>query len=612
MSFSKAQEEAVTHGNGPCLVLAGPGSGKTLTIVNRMKYLIEELKVRPEEILVITFTKYAATEMKNRFQQLMGNKRLPVTVGTFHGIYYGILKWAYHFGPQNILSEEEKYQIVRQSVNRQDIEIFDEEDFLQEIVTEIGVIKNNKIEIEEYRSTKCAPDAFRNIYREYEAQRKSAKKIDFDDMLVLCYELFSSRPDILKMWQDKFHYILIDEFQDINQIQYDVIKMLAEPQRNLFAVGDDDQSIYGFRGADSKLMFQFTEDYPGLKQLLLDINYRSTSNIVENALKVIGHNEIRFEKKIRSQKPRGASLHVQEVRDPTEEGGYVREEIENRIRSGVKPEDIAVLFRIHTDARPLVEQLIEHKISFQMKEHMPNIYSHFIAKDIMAYFRMASGSRARQDFLQIMNRPKRYISRESLSGREASFEDLRKFYCDKEWMQDRIDQFEWDLKMLAKMAPYAAIQYLRKRIGYDDFLREYASARKTQAGDLFEVMAELEEAAKPYTTLEQWFGHVEEYISVLRIRESSRERQQDGVRLMTMHAAKGLEFDSVYIIEANEGQIPYKKALKEQGTEEERRLFYVAMTRAKELLKIIYVKKKNGKDVSPSRFVEELLENVND
>ena len=610
MSFSRAQSDAVTHGAGPCLVLAGPGSGKTLTIVNRMKYLIEERKVRPEEILVITFTKYAAAEMKSRFQQLMGNKGLPVTVGTFHGIFYGILKWAYHFGPQNILSEEEKYQIVRQAVNRQDIEIFDEEDFLQEIVTEIGIVKNNRMDIEEYRSVKCAPDAFRNIYREYETQRKTAKKIDFDDMLVLCYELFRSRPDILKMWQEKFHYILIDEFQDINQIQYDVIRMLAEPQSNLFAVGDDDQAIYGFRGADSRLMFRFTEDYPEAKQLLLDINYRSTSNIVENALKVIGHNEIRFQKKIRAQKPRGACLHVQEVRDPAEEGGYVLEEIRERIREGVRPEDIAVLFRIHTDARPLVEQLIEHKISFQMKEHMPNIYSHFIAKDIMAYFRMASGSRIRQDFLQIMNRPKRYISRESLSGREASFEDLRKFYCDKEWMQDRIDQFEWDLKMLAKMAPYAALQYLRKRIGYDDFLREYASSRRMQAGDLFEVLAELEEAAKPFASMKEWFDHVEEYTRALKMRESSRERQQEGVRLMTMHAAKGLEFDTVYIIEANEGQIPYKKALKEQGTEEERRLFYVAMTRAKEQLKIVYVKKKNGKDVSPSRFVEELLEDA--
>lgn len=610
MSFSKAQTDAVTHGKGPCLVLAGPGSGKTLTIVNRMKYLIEELKVRPEEILVITFTKYAATEMKNRFVQLMGNKSLPVTAGTFHGIYYGILKWAYHFGPQNILSEEEKYQIVRQVVSKQDIEIFDEEDFLQEIVTEIGVIKNNRVNIETYKSTKCNADAFRNIYLEYEAVRKKLRKIDFDDMLVLCYELFTSREDILKMWQGKFSYILIDEFQDINQVQYDVIKLLSAPQDNLFAVGDDDQSIYGFRGADARLMFQFQKDYPNAKQILLDINYRSTSNIVQNALKVIGHNEVRFDKAIRAEKPKGASLHVQEVRDPAEEGQYVLEEIIGRMEEGVSPEQIAVLFRIHTDARPLVEGLLERQIPFQMREHMPNIYNHFIAKDIRTYFKMALGSRERQDFLQIMNRPKRYIGRDSLSGKTVLFEDLRKYYCDKEWMQDRVDQFEWDLKMLIKMAPYAAIQYLRKKIGYDDFLREYAAGRRIQASDLFEVLAELEEAARPFATLEEWFTHVEEYTSALKARERKKELNHDGVRLMTMHAAKGLEFDTVYIIEANEGQIPYKKALKEQGTEEERRLFYVAMTRAKELLKIIYVKTKNGKDISPSRFVDELFENV--
>lgn len=607
MSFSKAQKDAITHGEGPCLVLAGPGSGKTTVIVNRMKYLIERLKVRPEEILVITFTKYAASEMKSRFHRLMGNKSLPVTVGTFHGIYYGILKWAYHLGPQNILSEEEKYQIIRHAVSRQDIEIFDEEDFLSDIAAEIGVVKNNRLDVESYHSAKCSPKDFQNIYREYEAQRKGARKIDFDDMLVLCHELFLTRPDILEMWQKKFHYILIDEFQDINKVQYDVIRMLAKPEHNLFAVGDDDQSIYGFRGADAKLMFQFKEDYPEMRQLLLDINYRSTSNIVENALKVIGNNEIRFEKEIHAEKPKGLSLHVQEVRDPAEESQYVLEEIQNRIQAGIEPEEIAVLFRIHTDARHLVERLWEQKIPFQMKEHLPNIYNHFIAKDIKSYFKMAAGGRERQDFLQIMNRPKRYIGRDSLSGREAAFEDLRKFYCDKEWMLDRVDQFEWDLKMLGKMAPYAAIQYLRKKIGYDDFLREYAASRRIQASDLFEVLAELEEAARPFSSLKDWFVHVEEYTNALKIRESNKELTQNGVRLMTMHSAKGLEFDTVYIIEANEGQIPYKKSLKEQKEEEERRLFYVAMTRAKELLKIVYVKKKNGKDADPSRFVDELF-----
>lgn len=608
MSFSKAQEDAITHGKGPCLVLAGPGSGKTTVIVNRMKYLIEKSEVRPEEILVITFTKYAAAEMKSRFQNLMGKKRLPVTVGTFHGIYYGILKWAYHFDSRNILSEEEKYQIIKNVVSRQELEVFDEEDFISDIAAEIGAVKNNGLDISSYRSSKCSPEDFRSIYLEYEARRKRERKIDFDDMLVLCSELFSTRPDILKMWQEKFQYILIDEFQDINKVQYDVIKMLAEPQQNLFAVGDDDQSIYGFRGADSKLMFQFKKDYPNMRQLLLDINFRSTSNIVQNALKVISNNEVRFEKAIHAQKNKGLSLHVQEVADPAEESQYVIEEIRNRMQAGVKAEDIAVLFRLHTDAGNLAETLWEHRIPFQMREHLPNIYNHFIAKDIKAYFTMAAGSRNRQDFLQIMNKPKRYIGRDSLGGREVGFEDLRKFYCDKDWMLDRVDQFEWDLKMLAKMAPYAAIQYLRKKIGYDDFLREYASARRVQASDLFEILSEVEEAARPFSSLEEWFLHVEEYTNALKMRESSKELHQSGVRLMTIHAAKGLEFDTVYIIETNEGQIPYKKSLKEQKEEEERRLFYVAMTRAKELLKIVYVKKKNGKDMDPSRFIDELFE----
>ena len=428
MGFNQAQKKAVTHGEGPCLVLAGPGSGKTLTIVNRIKYLIEEYKVRPEEILVVTFTRFAAAEMKNRLCALMGRQKLPVTVGTFHGIYYGILKWAYRMGQQNILSEDEKYQILRFAAAKQKMEVFDEEDFIQDIAAEIGKIKNNRIDPDEFVSEKCSADAFREIYREYERQRKKLKKIDFDDMLVLCYELFSSRPDVLAGWQKKFRYILIDEFQDINRIQYDVIRMLALPENNLFVVGDDDQAIYGFRGADSSLMFQFREDYPEAEQILLGMNYRSTANIVRNSLKVIEHNEHRFQKDLTASKDNGACIHVQEVKDPNEEAQYILDEIEKKVQEGTEPEKIAVLFRIHTDARPVVEALLERHISFQMKEHLPNLYNHFIGKDIQAYFRLALGERKRQDFLQVMNRPKRYIGRDSLSGNTVSFEEIRKFY----------------------------------------------------------------------------------------------------------------------------------------------------------------------------------------
>ena len=493
-------------------------------------------------------------------------------------------------------------------MGRQELEPSDEEDFLRDIAEEIGRVKNNRTDISEFVSSKCGAETFRDIYREYEKERKALRKIDFDDMLVVCYELFASRPDVLAMWQKRFRYILVDEFQDINRVQYDVLRMLAFPENNLFVVGDDDQAIYGFRGADPEIMFRFGKDYPGAEQILLDVNYRSTSNIVSNSLKVIGNNLKRFDKKIETVRDKGDFLHVQELKDPNEEAQYVADVIEKRVESGVPAEDMAVLFRIHTDARPVAEELIRRKMPFQMREHLPNLYDHFIAKDIQAYFRLAMGQISRGDLLRVMNRPKRYIGRDSLSGGAASFEEIRNFYCDKDWMMDRIDQFEWDVKMLARMAPYAAIQYVRKRIGYDDFLKDYAYTNKIERSALNEVLAEIEEAARPYATIEEWFAHIGEYTEALKKKERAKEASREGVRLMTLHAAKGLEFDTVLLIGANEGRMPYKKAVSEKAEEEERRLFYVGMTRAKNVLKICYVKEKNGKETAPSRFVDELLD----
>ena len=488
------------------------------------------------------------------------------------------------------------------------MEVFDEEDFLRDIAEEIGKIKNNRLSVDEFVSAKVNAETFREIYRSYEEKRKSLRKIDFDDMLVVCYDLFTSRPDILALWQKKFKYILIDEFQDINRVQYDVIRMLALPENNLYVVGDDDQAIYGFRGADSELMFKFREDYPEAAQILLGTNYRSSGNIVKNSLKVISNNSRRFPKNLTASRDSGKCVHIQELKDPAEEAGYVADGIERSIREGKPAEETAVLFRIHTDARPLAEELIRRQIPFQIKEHLPNIYDHFIARDIQAYFRLALGERKRSDFLRIMNRPKRYIGRDSLSVAEISFEEIRRFYCDKEWMLDRIDQFEWDVKMLGRMAPYAAIQYIRKRIGYDDFLKDYAYTNRIERSDLNEILAELEESAKQYASIEEWFVHIGEYTEVLRMKERQKNMNQEGVRLMTLHAAKGLEFDTVFLIETNEGRIPYKKAKTDRETEEERRLFYVGMTRAREQLTICYVKTKNGKESDPSRFVDELLE----
>ena len=609
MGFNEAQTKAICHKNGPAMVLAGPGSGKTLVITRRVEYLIKKYGVRPEQILVITFTKAAAKEMRERFARITKDDRFPVTFGTFHGIYYGILKWAYRMNASNIFSEEEKMMLLREVIAGMELEIEDEKEFLQGIASEIGQIKNNRLSLEEYESSNCSDQMFRQIYEEYERRRKLLKKIDFDDMLVLCYELFQKRPDILQMWQKKFQYILIDEFQDINQVQYDVIRMLALPENNLFIVGDDDQSIYRFRGARPEIMLGFSKDYPNAKSIILDVNYRSTKAVVSAARRVIERNKNRYQKEIITVNEQGDNVHIQEVRHPVEESHYVREQIAKAVAAGTEPSQIAVLYRTNTEPRALVETFMEYHIPFQMKEHLPNLYEHFIGRDFQSYMRMALGGRDRGDFLMIMNRPNRYIGRDSVDRGEISFENLRKYYMEKDWMVDRIDQLEVDLKVISRMTPYAAIQYIRKSVGYDLFLNEYAIKRKMKLEDIQELIREMEERAKEFKTIEEWFDHIEKYTEELRLQAVTRTENRNAVSLMTFHAAKGLEYDTVFIIGANEDVTPYKKAELPEEMEEERRMFYVAMTRAKKHLTISYVREKNGKAMEQSRFLGELFQN---
>ena len=551
--------------------------------------------------------------MKNRTRSICGPSSYAVTFGTFHGIYYGILKWAYRLNQSNLLSDEEKYRILREILPGidwdQEPEADEEKDYLQELAIEIGNVKNNCMDIEEYEPVKYTTEKFRKLYRTYEETKKKYRKIDFEDMLIQCRDLFMKRPDILKKWQEKFQYILVDEFQDVNQAQYDVVRMLAAPQDNLFVVGDDDQSVYGFRGAKPGIMKEFMKDYPKARQILLDVNYRSSGYIVKGALRVIGNNKIRFEKKIEAFRKPDETVHVQEVKDPVQEAEYVLERIREYREKGVSYTEMAVLYRTNVDARAMSELMMEYQIPFVMKEHLNNIYEHFIALDMISYLRLSQGEYDRKYFLQIANRPNRYLTRESMKTGNVSYESLRRYYRDKDWMVDRIDQLEWDMKMICDKTPYAAIQYIRKRMGYDEFLKEYAAYRKISSEDLFAVLEEIWQNSKGYGTIKEWFEHIESYGKMLK-EQNKKNGEKEGVNLMTMHAAKGLEFDTVFVIEANEGSCPYKKATADEEIEEERRLFYVAMTRAKRKLVISYVKEKNGKDLLPSRFVSELLLNV--
>lgn len=604
--FSDTQSKAINHYTGPCLVLAGPGSGKTLVITHRTKNLIEQFKVNPSNILVITFTKAAAMEMQERFEKLMNGQKLPVSFGTFHAIFFKILKYAYNYRAENILREEMKFRIIKELVDRENLEIEDEKEFIASVISEIGNVKGDMINIDNYYSSNCSDEVFRRIYNGYENKLRRKNLIDFDDMLIMCYELFKARSDILSAWQKKYQFILIDEFQDINRVQYEVMKMLAAPQDNLFIVGDDDQSIYRFRGARPEIMLNVERDYKDTVRIVLDENYRCTGAIVKDSCNLIGHNENRFRKEIKASNVEGRPVEYREFKSATEENGRIIEDIRKHVEKGGQYSDIAVLFRTNIGPRFLVDKLMEYNIPFHMKDAMPNIYEHFIAKDIISYIKFAIGENTRENFLRLINKPNRYISREILRNEIVSIDELMAFFTNKRWMIERLDKLQFDLRMIKQMRPYAAINYIFQGVGYEDYLEEYADYRRMKPEELYEVRDELLQAAKEYKTFDEWFLHIENYGKELEQQAAFNNRNENAVELSTMHSSKGLEYDIVYIIDAVEGVTPHSKAVLDEDIEEERRLFYVAATRARHELHVFWIKERFGKPVDISRFVKEM------
>lgn len=590
------------------LTLAGPGSGKTAVITGRVYNLIRNCGVTPSSILVVTFTRAAAREMKERFLRLAGPKAAGVTFGTFHGVFYGILRQVYRIGGENILSEDRRRALIRELIQAYVRDIEDETDLMDSISREISTIKNGRIELKNYYSASCSRENFQKIYHGYQQTLKKKRLLDFDDIMLYCYELFLKRPDILSLWQKKFQYILIDEFQDINKLQYDIVRMLAKPEDNLFIVGDDDQSIYRFRGAMPEIMLNFRKDYPEARQVLLNVNYRCSRPILRQAMKVIGNNEQRFKKELTAAKQDGPPVHLRTFENPEEELSHLMEELSGAKEKGQDLSGTALLFRTNIGSRPAVEKLMEYNLPFQMRDSLPNLYEHFIARDIMAYFRMICGSRSRSDFLQVMNKPNRYISREALYETQVSFEALYSFYEEKEWMCDRIERLERDLHVMKDMLPFAAVNYIRFAVGYEEYLRSYAEYRHIRPEELYEILSEVQDTTRGFKSFADWFSHVEEYSQQLKEQSQQQKLRGDGVTVSTLHSVKGLEYDTVYILDVNEGNIPYHKAQQESEIEEERRMFYVGMTRARTNLYIYSVRERHGKKQESSRFVEEILE----
>lgn len=605
-TFSESQRRAVMESDGATLVLAGPGSGKTAVITGRIRYLLEHGSVPAEHILVITFTKAAAGEMRLRFQSAVEGRRLPVQFGTFHAVFFSILKHAYHYRPDQIISQDFKYAFLREILSGYHMREDEEQELMENLLGEISAVKNERLDLEHYYAKCCGSTQFRDIYRAYDRKLRENRLIDFDDMLTLTYELLVQRPDHLRVWQEKFRCILVDEVQDMNLLQYEVLRMLAAPQNRLFLVGDDDQSIYQFRGARPELMRRFASDYADAKLLYLEENYRCGSEVVRVSKNLISHNKNRFEKRIAAARTVTGSVILQEYPSILKENQAITKMIRDRMEAGVRDSDIAVLFRTNRQSGYLLEQLMEAGIPFYAKERVPLVYDHWIAKDVLCYLKLASGSRGRGLFLQIMNRPLRYLSRDVLDEPQVDLDSWEAVYDMQPWIARRIAQLAEDLQVMSHMGPFAAMNYVRKGIGYEEFVTDFAREHGQSEQELLDVLDELQQSAVGFHSLEQWQAHVEEYRVRMQAEQKNKDAERGGVRILTLHGAKGLEFDTVFLPQLLEGLLPYKKAVVDADVEEERRLFYVGMTRAKEQLVITHSKTFYNKDAAASRFLSEL------
>ena len=590
------------------MVLAGPGSGKTFVITHRIKYLIEGSGINPAHILVVTFSRAAAKEMKDRFEKLQGKSH--VTFGTFHSVFFSILKTAYGFSAEQIASDELRYTLIKELIKKNEIVNEDINTLSGNLLNEIALIKQDNINIKNYYSNSIASDTFKKLYKEYEVELETRNKLDFEDMLSLTYELLSERKDILTAVQNRYQYILVDEFQDINFLQYNIIKLMAGKKQNITVVGDDDQSIYRFRGARPEIMLGFERDFRNVSKVFLDINFRSTTQIVDASTKLISFNSKRFPKTFKANNGSGAPVSVIEFKNPFAEVNSIIKDIKEYIKAEQDINNIAVLYRTNLSPRLLIERMMKNNIPFTIRDSIPNLFEHWVSKDIISYIKLAINSGNKSDLLRISNKPNRYISRDSLSSSKASIETLFDYYEDKSYMIKRIIELREHLRTIKNLKPATALRYIRNVVGYDEYIEEYCDMNGIESDDCYTVLGDLENSASEFNTFSDWFVHMEEYTEEL-IEAGKKSNEDDiGVRLMTFHSSKGLEFDIVYIIDVNEGSVPYKKAKGADEIEEERRMFYVAMTRARHKLFICYCKENFGKSIGKSDFIVELSSKV--
>lgn len=608
--FNKSQIQAISHMDGPAMVLAGPGSGKTTVITHRIKNLIEKAEVRPENILVVTFTKAAAISMQKRFSTLMnGGKGQLVTFGTFHSVFYKILRKSRRYEATEILSERQKTDYIREIIGRYGISSNDISELSQNIINDIGNIKGNMLNAQEYEPSCCKKEDFIKVYNAYNLELKKDGKMDFDDILRGCYLLLCENHTILEQWRELYKYILIDEFQDINRIQMNIIELLASPLNNIFVVGDDDQSIYGFRGARPEIMIEFKDYYPEAELIVLNVNYRSTQSIINVAGRVIENNKTRLDKCAHANNDKDFQPDIRKFRNQVEELKFVVSKIKEYENQGISLSEMAILVRNNSQIQEISSFLKNRKIEAESGKHRSNIYNGMVAKDILSYVRGAlkfDGTYFNEDLIYVLNKPQRYISRQVVLSVNMNISAVRRIYS-----KNNIDSFLFHIEMIRKLPPQAALSYIRKGAGYEEYLRLYAIENNIPMSGLLKQLEQLVQECSKFNTLEQWINSIDSAQNSEGQNFGKKSSGEGGtnnrINIMTMHGSKGLEFKAVFIVDANQGIIPTSKALRERDFEEERRLFYVAITRAIDYLNVYAVEERLGCPIEVSMFVEEML-----
>ncbi len=631
-SLNEQQRAAVSHTEGPVLVFAGAGSGKTRVLTHRIAYLIEEHGVRPYNILAVTFTNKAANEMKERIEGLLGEGADGLWAGTFHGTCARILreKGAEIGIDRNftIFDDSDQMALVREAMESEDI---DQKVYkARDILNLISKAKEQLILPDQFhkRFSGTIENVARRVYKVYQDKLALNKALDFDDLIMYTVLLFQSQPDVLKHYQDKFRYILVDEYQDINYSQYTLVRNLAAKHRNVFCVGDDDQSIYRWRGADVGIILQFEKDYPDAAIYKLERNYRSTKKILEAAHAVVMRNVGRAEKKLWTENDQGGDIEVIEASNEIDEASRVAQSIQSKVSFGDRNySDIVILYRTNAQSRVFEEAMINARIPYRLVGTV-RFYERREIKDVLAYLRLAANPHESVSLRRVINVPARGIGQTSLARLEqfaiseqiTLYEALRRIREAPDIptrARAAMEKFAEIIHHLSEMRDNVTVRRLTEEAlevsGYLAWLQEERT---------MEARTRLENVEELLNVTEQFQSSFEnpslatflEQVALISDIDTYDE-SGNAVTLMTIHAAKGLEFPVVYIAGMEEGVFPHRRALEDrEELEEERRLCYVGMTRAKEELLFSYAHQRMmmgqviGSDVS--RFIAEIPEEV--